>query len=125
MVVLVTLAGSLFVARTATPAETPDPSLTKELAGTELTYHYEGGRRYEVRFSAEAGLLIAHKWSKPGLVKSILRRFESDDASPEEKAAAREFRAREREGRLVEQRDPEHRIGTFAKGRYAEHRYSL
>ncbi|WP_222928398.1 hypothetical protein, partial [Cellulomonas telluris] len=79
----------------------------------------------EVRFSAEAGLLIAHKWSKPGLVKSILRRFESDGASPEEKAAAREFRAREREGRLVEQRDPEHRIGTFSEGRYAEHRYSL
>lgn len=79
----------------------------------------------EVRFSAEAGLLIAHKWSKPGLVKSILRRFESDDASPEEKAAAQEFRRREAAGALVEQRDPDHRVATFAKGRYAEHRYSL
>jgi GT2 family glycosyltransferase len=79
----------------------------------------------EVRFSAEAGLLIAHKWSKNGLVKSILRRFESEDASPEEKAAAAEFRRREQRGMLVEQRDPKHRIGTFAKGRYAEHRYSL
>jgi hypothetical protein len=27
--------------------------LTQELAGTTLTYHYEGGRRYDVRFSAE------------------------------------------------------------------------
>jgi GT2 family glycosyltransferase len=79
----------------------------------------------EVRFSAEAGLLIAHKWSKPGLVKSILRRFESEDASREEKAAAAEFRRRQREGTLVEPRDPDHLIGTFSKGRYAEHRYSL
>lgn len=79
----------------------------------------------EVRFSAEAGLLIAHKWSKPGLVKSILRRFEADGAKPEEKAAAAGFRRRESEGTLVEPRDPDHFIGTFAKGRYAEHRYSL
>ena len=27
--------------------------LTKELAGTELTYHYDGGRKYEVRFAAD------------------------------------------------------------------------
>jgi len=27
--------------------------LTRELAGTELTYHYEGGRRYQVRFTAD------------------------------------------------------------------------
>lgn len=79
----------------------------------------------EVRFSAEAGLLIAHKWSKTGLVKSILRRFESEEASSEEKAAAAEFRRRERHGKLAEPRDPQHKIGTFAKGRYAEHRYSL
>lgn len=79
----------------------------------------------EVRFSAEAGLLIAHKWSKNGLVKSILRRFESEDASAEEKAAAVEFRRRQRQGTLVEQRDRQHLIGTFSKGRYAEHRYSL
>jgi len=79
----------------------------------------------EVRFSAEAGLLIAHKWSKSGLVKSILRRFESEDASPEEKAAAQEFRRREAAGTLVEQHDPDHQVGTFTKGRYAEHRYSL
>lgn len=79
----------------------------------------------EVRFSAEAGLLIAHKWSKNGLVKSILRRFESEDASAEEKAAAAEFRRRQRQGTLVEQRDRQHLIGTFSKGRYAEHRYSL
>ena len=52
-------------------------------------------------------------------------RFSSDEASPEEKAAAAEFRRRERHGTLVEPRDPQHKIGTFAKGRYAEHRYSL
>lgn len=79
----------------------------------------------EVRFSAQAGLLIAHKWSKPGLVKSILRRFEAEGSAPEEKAAAAEFRRREAEGTLVEQHDPDHLIGTFSKGRYAEHRYAL
>lgn len=78
----------------------------------------------EVRFSAQAALLIAHKWSKPGLVKAILKIFDASD-EPEQKAAAAEFRRRRRRGELVEPRDPEHRIGTFSKGRYAEHRYSL
>jgi hypothetical protein len=27
--------------------------LTQELAGTELTYHYDGGRKYQVRFAAQ------------------------------------------------------------------------
>jgi hypothetical protein len=32
-------------------AEVSGP-LTKELAGTELTYHYDGGRKYQVRFES-------------------------------------------------------------------------
>ncbi len=28
--------------------------LSKDLAGTSLTYHYEGGRKYKVRFTADA-----------------------------------------------------------------------
>ena len=33
-------------------AEVSGP-LTTELAGTELIYHYDGGRKYQVRFAAE------------------------------------------------------------------------
>jgi hypothetical protein len=33
-------------------AEVSGP-LTKELAGTELTYHYDGGRKYHVRFAED------------------------------------------------------------------------
>lgn len=46
---LVTPAGA--VASDATPV---NRELTRELAGTELTYHYEGGRRYQVRFTADS-----------------------------------------------------------------------
>lgn len=38
----------------ARSADETSADLTKELAGTELTYHYEGGRRYQVRFTADA-----------------------------------------------------------------------
>jgi hypothetical protein len=36
----------------AAHAEVSGP-LTSELAGTELTYHYDGGRKYQVRFAAD------------------------------------------------------------------------
>jgi hypothetical protein len=36
----------------AAHAEVSGP-LTRELAGTELTYHYDGGRKYRVRFAAD------------------------------------------------------------------------
>jgi undecaprenyl-diphosphatase len=45
------LAALLLVANVSAAESTQ--GLTKELAGTELTYHYEGGRRYQVRFSAD------------------------------------------------------------------------
>jgi len=61
---LATLAGMLLAGNAAMAAESPDPHLTKELAGTELTYHYEGGRRYEVRFSANS--ITWHRLDVPG-----------------------------------------------------------
>jgi hypothetical protein len=42
----------LLVPGVASAAE-PTQDLTKELSGTELTYHYEGGRRYQVRFTTD------------------------------------------------------------------------
>jgi hypothetical protein len=75
-------------------------------------------------YSAQAALLLAHKWSRDDLVDDILAQF---DASPvdDEQRAAQEFRRRRDEGRLVPQRDPGGDVGTFVGGAYAEHRYAL
>jgi GT2 family glycosyltransferase len=78
----------------------------------------------EVRYSAQAALFLAHKWSKPGLVKRILTNFEKSDRPPY-KAAAAEFRRRKEAGELVEPRDPDHKVGEFVGIHYAEHRYPL
>lgn len=43
---------AMFVATLANPAS-GDGELTKELAGTKLTYQYEGGRRYDVWMGAD------------------------------------------------------------------------
>lgn len=78
----------------------------------------------EVRYSAQAALFLAHKWSKPGLVKRILANYEKSDV-PAQRDAAAEFRRRKAEGLLVEPRDPDNVIGTFVKWHYANHRYAL
>lgn len=78
----------------------------------------------EVRYSAEASLLMAHKWSRPRLLKRILKMYDASDVGAQ-RAAAAEFRRRRSRGLLVEPRDPQHRIGTFVKYGYAKHRYSL
>ena len=80
-----------------------------------------GAERY---YSAEAALLMAHKWSRPRLVKWLLHQFDSSADDPQQRAAD-EFRKREREGRLPEPRDGRHRVGFFRHGRYARHRYNL
>ena len=78
----------------------------------------------EVRYSAEAALLMAHKWSRPRLLKRILKMYDASDVGAQTAAAA-EFRHRQEQGLLVEPRDPDRRIGTFVKYGYAKHRYSL
>jgi GT2 family glycosyltransferase len=78
----------------------------------------------EVRYSAQAALFLAHKWSKPGIVKRILDGYEKSDRAPH-RAAAAEFRRRKAAGELVEPRDPEHKIGEFVGIHYAQHRFPL
>jgi GT2 family glycosyltransferase len=78
----------------------------------------------EVRYSAQAALLLAHKWSKPRRVQRILAAYEKSSV-PEEREAAAEFLRRKESGELPEPRDPGHRIGVFHRGNYAKHRYSL
>ncbi|WP_104106115.1 glycosyltransferase [Nocardioides sp. 616] len=78
----------------------------------------------ERRYSAEAALLLAHKWSRDDVVTRILGYFDASDVA-DERRAAEEFRRRAAEGRLVPQRDPEHRVATFVDDRYADHRFAL
>lgn len=75
-------------------------------------------------YSAEAALLVAHKWSRNDIVDRLLDTFESGE-DPHHLRAAAEFRRRQTEGELVSQRDADHSIGTFVDGQYATHRYAL
>ena len=75
-------------------------------------------------FSAEAALMLAHKWSRPELVEQILSSFDADGGEDHRRAALA-FRARVEAGTLPEPIDPEHRIGFFEDGFYAPHRFEV
>jgi GT2 family glycosyltransferase len=76
----------------------------------------------EVYFSAEAGLLLAHKYSRPEIVTSILHSFRKSSKKPLLDAAA-EYDRRNSAGTLPTQLDPHHRVAQFVDGNYAIHRY--
>jgi hypothetical protein len=76
----------------------------------------------EVYFSAEAGLLLAHKYSRPTIVDAILESFRTSTDEPLLRAAA-EYDLRKSEGRLPPALDPAHEVGQFIRGNYAIHRY--
>jgi GT2 family glycosyltransferase len=76
-------------------------------------------------YSAEAALLMAHKWSQPRRVELLLKQF-SASADENLKKAATEFQRRARHGLLREPVDPAHKVGYFAPdGNYTQHRYAL
>lgn len=75
-------------------------------------------------YSAEAALVLAHKWSRPDLVKTILTSFEHDGGDDHRRAAAA-YRAKAAAGTLPAPVDPEHRIGVFEEGYYAHQRFEL
>lgn len=77
----------------------------------------------EVYYSAEAALMMAHKWSNPERVKKLLCVFEMGGEN--EKKAAAEFVKRRKEGRLPAPIDPKHEIATFIGDYYSEHRFFL
>lgn len=78
----------------------------------------------EQYYSAEAGLMMAHKWSYPALLEDTLRHFEScGDATLER--AAKTFRYRERIGNLPTPRDPAHNVARVHGHFYAKHRFPL
>jgi GT2 family glycosyltransferase len=77
-------------------------------------------------YSAEAAMILAHKWSRSDLAYSIYKHFKASSLDYEKKAAA-EFRRRRKRGLLPKQRDAEHRIAYFDESThlYSKHRYPL
>lgn len=75
-------------------------------------------------YSAEAGLLLAYKWSRNDLVRKILADFKR---SPESyfQRAAEDFEQRKTEDRLPEQLDRHHRVAEFVDGYYGKMRFAL
>jgi GT2 family glycosyltransferase len=78
----------------------------------------------EKYYSAEAALMITHKWSRPDLTARHLADFKQSGVDDLVRAAA-EFERRKAEGKLPLPVDPHHRVGAFVDGMYAEHRFSL
>lgn len=80
-----------------------------------------GAERY---YSAEAALLLAHKWSRPDLVERYLADFRASNQEHFKKASA-EFERRRETNTLPAPLDSKHVIGMFTDGYYAPHRYKL
>ena len=73
-------------------------------------------------FSAEAGLLLPFKYSRPDLTETYLTAFQKSDDSALRKAAGA-FQERKRTGNLPISLDADHKVGQFIEGAYAPHRF--
>ena len=78
----------------------------------------------EQYYSAEAALLMAHKWSNPVRVEHLLQMYQNSENENHEKAVAHflELRA---EGKLPTPLDPEHEVAKFVGDYYTENRYII
>jgi hypothetical protein len=73
-------------------------------------------------YSAEAALLLAHKYSRPDLARRIARSFAARGGENERRALA-EFKDRQARGTLPSPIDASHAVAQFARGNYAIHRF--
>ena len=76
----------------------------------------------EIYYSAEAAILLAHKYSRPDLVKKLIAQYRSEGSEPVLRAVA-EYVTRQRDGRLPVPIDARHKAAQFVKGNYAVHRF--
>ena len=76
----------------------------------------------EEYYSAEAAILLAYKYSRPRLARTLVSRFRKQGTEPLLRAVD-EFRNRKAEGRLPKPIDPRHKVATFLRDNYAPHRY--
>lgn len=78
----------------------------------------------EVYYSAEAALMIMHKWSFHESLEKICDVFQN--GSKDEKAALANFMVRKEAGTLPLPRDPKHKVGYLDRHHhYTKHRYML
>jgi hypothetical protein len=75
-------------------------------------------------YSAEAGLLMAYKWSNDELLRKIINYMKNSKDKVEQKAFM-EFNKRQQEGTLPEQLDKKHNVSQFIDSFYAKHRFGL
>jgi GT2 family glycosyltransferase len=78
----------------------------------------------EKTYSAEAGLMMAHKWSYPDRLEEILRFFQNS-SEPHLQRAADVFAQRKLAGTLPQPRDPHHKVAKFHGDFYTRHRFLL
>lgn len=78
----------------------------------------------ETFYSAQAALLLAHKWSRDDVVARVLDDFSTSPVAEYRDAASEFLRRRDTAG-LVARHDPEHLVGEFENGYYTTHRYAL
>lgn len=77
----------------------------------------------EVYYSREASLMMAYKWSRPAIVRQLLREYQK--GSDMDKEIAEKFLKRHHEGSLPKPLDPHHRVSRFVGSNYAKHRFGL
>ncbi len=78
----------------------------------------------EIFYSAQAALLIAHKWSNPKRVDELYRIF-SNSREPSQRQAADHFDSLRRANKLPTPLDAQHKIAKFVGDFYTEHRFLL
>lgn len=78
----------------------------------------------EKYYSAEAALFMAHKWSNPRRVHSLLKIFKDSDDENLKKAVA-VFEKRQEEGTLPEPIDPKHEVAEFVGDFFSQQRFAL
>ncbi|WP_243039096.1 glycosyltransferase family 2 protein [Dyella sedimenti] len=78
----------------------------------------------EQYYSAEAALIMAHKYSRPDIAEKLFKSFSESD-TPHLKRAAAEYAERKASNRLPTPIDPEGRVAEFLGDHYTKHRYAL
>jgi GT2 family glycosyltransferase len=78
----------------------------------------------EKYYSAEAALFMAHKWSYPEYLNTLLETF-SQSADEDYQRAVSSFLEKKSEGRLPSQVDPKHTVALITAQGYGEYRFSL
>lgn len=78
----------------------------------------------ECYYSAEAALILAHKWSRSDLVKIILQGFKNS-GNEIYMRAVKVFEKKTRENKLPNPLDSDNQVGQFIDSFYARHRFGL